>query len=78
MSAKYPIIAITGASGSGSKAVIKAMERIFYRERIKATYIDANYPRFNPSQSEHPSGYGCSGRPGLDSVRDTGVGLLSL
>lgn len=40
MSAEYPIIAVTGASGSGSKAVIKAMERIFYREHIKAAYID--------------------------------------
>lgn len=42
MSAEHPIIAITGASGAGSAAVIKALERIFYRERIKAAYIDGS------------------------------------
>lgn len=42
MSAEHPIIAITGASGAGSTAVIKALERIFYRERIKAAYIDGS------------------------------------
>ncbi|MEB4593015.1 phosphoribulokinase [Candidatus Thiothrix sp. Deng01] len=42
MSAEHPIIAITGASGAGSSAVIKALERIFYRERIKAAYIDGS------------------------------------
>ncbi|MBU0657121.1 MAG: phosphoribulokinase [Gammaproteobacteria bacterium] len=42
MSAEHPIVAITGASGAGSTAVIKALERIFYRERIKGVYIDGS------------------------------------
>lgn len=42
MSAEHPIVAITGASGAGSNAMIKALERIFYRERIKAAYIDGS------------------------------------
>lgn len=40
MSAEYPIVTITGASGAGSTAVIKALGNIFYRERVKAVYID--------------------------------------
>ncbi len=42
MSAKHPIVAITGAMESGSVSVIKALERIFYRERVKAVYIDGS------------------------------------
>lgn len=42
MSAEHPIVAMTGASGAGSTAMIKALERIFYRERIKAAYIDGS------------------------------------
>ncbi|MDQ5770815.1 phosphoribulokinase [Thiothrix subterranea] len=42
MSAKHPIVAITGAMESGSVSVIQALERIFYRERVKAVYIDGS------------------------------------
>jgi phosphoribulokinase len=42
MSVKHPIVAITGAMESGSIAVIQALERIFYRERVKAAYIDGS------------------------------------
>lgn len=42
MSAEHPIVAIIGASGAGSNAAIQALERIFYRERIKAAYIDGS------------------------------------
>ena len=42
MSAEYPIVAITGASGAGASAVLRALERIFYRERIKAVYVDGS------------------------------------
>ena len=42
MSAEYPIIAITGSSGSGSTLVLQALERIFWRERVKATYVQGN------------------------------------
>ncbi len=42
MSAEYPIVAITGALESGSISVIKALRRIFYRERVKAVYIDGS------------------------------------
>ena len=42
MSAEHPIVAITGAMESGSVSVIQALERIFYRERVKAVYIDGS------------------------------------
>ena len=42
MSAEHPIVAITGAMESGSVSVIQALERIFYRERVKAAYIDGS------------------------------------
>lgn len=42
MSEKFPIVAITGASGSGSSSIIKAFEHIFWRERVKAAYIQGS------------------------------------
>lgn len=42
MSKEFPIIAITGSSGSGSSQIAKAFEHIFFRERVKAAYIQGN------------------------------------
>lgn len=42
MSEEFPIVAITGSSGSGSSTVTKAFEHIFFRERVKAAYIQGN------------------------------------
>lgn len=42
MSEEFPIITITGSSGSGSLVLRKAFEHIFFRERIKAAYIQGN------------------------------------
>ena len=42
MSEEFPIIAITGSSGSGSSSITKAFEHIFWRERVKAAYIQGN------------------------------------
>ncbi|MCB1621284.1 MAG: phosphoribulokinase [Thiothrix sp.] len=39
MSAEYPIVAITGASGGSNTVITQALQHIFYRERIKAVYI---------------------------------------
>lgn len=40
MSKKHPIVAITGASGAGTTVVKKAFSNIFYREDIRAAYVD--------------------------------------
>jgi len=42
MSEEFPIIAITGSSGSGSSTITRAFEHIFFRERVKAAYIQGN------------------------------------
>lgn len=42
MSAEHPIIAITGSSGAGSSSISHAFNRIFWRERVKAAYIQGS------------------------------------
>ncbi len=53
MSAEFPIVAITGSSGSGSSAITKAFEHIFFRERVKAAYIQGNaFHRYDRKEME--------------------------
>ncbi len=42
MSAKYPIIAITGSSGAGTTSVMRVFEQIFRRESVKGTFIEGD------------------------------------
>jgi phosphoribulokinase len=42
MSAKYPIIAITGSSGSGTSSVMETFENIFRREGVRAATIEGD------------------------------------
>jgi phosphoribulokinase len=42
MSAKYPIIAITGSSGAGTTSVSKTFEQIFRREGVKAAFVEGD------------------------------------
>ena len=42
MSAKHPIIAVTGSSGSGSSVVISAFERILRRENASYAIVDGS------------------------------------
>ncbi|WP_102959988.1 phosphoribulokinase [Mangrovicella endophytica] len=42
MSAKHPIIAITGSSGAGTTSVKKTFEQIFRREQVNAVYIEGD------------------------------------
>ena len=51
MSAKHPIIAVTGSSGAGTSTVQQAFATIFQREKIDATFIQGNsFRRFTPEQ----------------------------
>ncbi len=48
MSEEFPIVAVTGSSGGGSTAVIRAFQHIFQRERVKAAFIQGNaFHRFS-------------------------------
>ncbi|MGH8729858.1 MAG: phosphoribulokinase, partial [Burkholderiales bacterium] len=42
MSAKYPVIAVTGSSGAGTTSVKHTFEHIFRREKIKAAVIEGD------------------------------------
>jgi phosphoribulokinase len=39
MSAKHPIISVTGSSGAGTTSVKRTFEQIFRREGLNAAYI---------------------------------------
>jgi phosphoribulokinase len=42
MSAKHPIISVTGSSGAGTTSVRKTFEQIFRREKIAAVFIEGD------------------------------------
>lgn len=42
MSGKYPIVAVTGASGAGTTVEQRAFGEIFRREQIKATFVEGD------------------------------------
>ena len=48
MSAKHPIISITGSSGAGTSSVKQTFEQIFRRERIEVAYVEGDsFHRYN-------------------------------
>ena len=50
MSAKHPIIAITGSSGAGTTSVTRTFENIFRREGVVAAIVeDRKSTRLNSS-----------------------------
>ncbi len=51
MSAKHPVIAVTGSSGAGTTTVKRAFEHIFRREEIRPLVIEGDsYHRFNRAE----------------------------
>lgn len=42
MSARYPIIAITGSSGAGTTTVMQTFQHIFRRDGIRAAYVEGD------------------------------------
>jgi len=51
MSARHPIIAVTGSSGAGTTTVMKSFAHIFRREHIKAQVIEGDsFHRFDRSE----------------------------
>jgi phosphoribulokinase len=48
MSAKHPVIAVTGSSGAGTTTVRRSFEHIFHRESIRAAVIEGDsYHRYD-------------------------------
>jgi phosphoribulokinase len=51
MSAKHPIISVTGSSGAGTTSVKKTFEQIFWREKVEAVYIEGDaFHRYDRQQ----------------------------
>jgi phosphoribulokinase len=42
MSAKHPIISVTGSSGAGTTSVRNTFEQIFRREKVEAVYVEGD------------------------------------
>jgi hypothetical protein len=42
VSAKHPIIAITGSSGAGTTSIMRTFEQIFRREGVKTPFVEAD------------------------------------
>jgi len=42
MSAKHPIISITGSSGAGTSTIKRTFENLFFREEVNAGYIEGD------------------------------------
>lgn len=42
MSARHPVIAVTGSSGAGTTSVSRTFEQIFRREQIKAAFVEGD------------------------------------
>ncbi len=51
MSARHPIIAVTGSSGAGTTSVSKTFEQIFRREKVKAAFVEGDsFHRYNRAE----------------------------
>src|SRR5512136_265377 len=51
MSAKHPIIAITGSSGAGTTSVMRTFDQIFRREGVTAAFIEGDsFHRYDRSE----------------------------
>jgi len=51
MSAKHPIIAVTGSSGAGTTSVMRTFEQIFRRDNITAGFIEGDsFHRYDRAQ----------------------------
>jgi len=51
MSAKHPVIAVTGSSGAGTTTVKRAFEHIFFREKISPLIVEGDsYHRFDRAE----------------------------
>jgi phosphoribulokinase len=51
MSAKHPIIAVTGSSGAGTTTVMHTFQEIFRRENVNAAYVEGDsFHRYNRAE----------------------------
>ena len=77
MSAKHPVIAITGSSGAGTTSVMRTFEQIFRREGVKAAFVEGDsFHRYDRAEMKRKMAESVSGghpqfqplRPGSQSL----------
>ena len=57
MSARHPIIAVTGSSGAGTTSVMRTFEQIFRREQVKAAFVEGDsLHRYDRAQMKQQMG----------------------
>lgn len=62
MSAKHPIIAITGSSGAGTTSVMRTFEQIFRREKVNAAFVEGDsFHRFDRAEMKQQMAQNLSG-----------------
>ena len=71
MSAKHPIIAVTGSSGAGTTSVTRTFNWIFRRERINAVLVEGDsFHRYDRARDEaEDGGSGRARRSALQPLR---------
>jgi phosphoribulokinase len=65
MSARHPIIAITGSSGAGTTTVMRTFQQIFRRENVNAAFVEGDsFHRYNRKEMrEKLAAMGAEGNP---------------
>ncbi len=54
MSARHPIIAVTGSSGAGTTSVMRTFEQIFRREGVNAAFVEGDsFHRYDRAEMKH-------------------------
>ena len=54
MSARHPIVAITGSSGAGTTTVTRTLQHIFRREKIDAALVEGDaFHRYDRAEMRH-------------------------
>ena len=62
MSAKHPVIAITGSSGAGTTSVMRTFEQIFRREGVKAAFVEGDsFHRYDRTEMKRKMAESVSG-----------------
>ena len=71
MSAKHPVVAITGSSGAGTTSVMRTFEQIFRREQVNAAFVEGDsFHRYDRMGMKERDGPGAGrGRSHLQPLR---------
>jgi phosphoribulokinase len=62
MSARHPVIAVTGSSGAGTTSVMRTFEQIFRREKVSAAFVEGDsFHRYDRTEMKQRLGEAVEG-----------------